>query len=130
MTTSQPQPYAMDSVLTHEKIATLLEECVLQERQHISSLDLEGMLEWTQRRRDLIQQVLLLAEVSEPDIATARIYKRVHFTARENYDLLQAAHALTQEILDGVLATSGGSTYGSSGRSGQGRQRNIMVWKG
>lgn len=117
--------------LEHEDLAELLMECVLQERDHIAALDLDGMQQWTERREALTRQVIALAREEAIGDETARIYERVHQIAAENLDILQGAHTSLKQLLDG-LQRPPVAVYDTKGKAEltETRSQGLMSWRG
>jgi len=115
----------------HEELCELLMECVLQERDHISALDLDGMQSWTERREELTREVIEVAREEPIDEESAVIYERVHQIARENLDILQVAQRSLKQLIDGLnrLPVARYDPKGKTESTGK-NSRSLMTWRG
>lgn len=117
--------------LDHEDLAELLMECVLQERDHIAALDLDGMQSWTERREALTRQVISLAREEAIGDGPSRLYERVHQIAAENLDILKGAHTSLKQLIDG-LQRPPVALYDTKGKAEltEARAQGILSWRG
>ena len=118
------------STATHSELAERLMDCVLEERDHIAALDLDGMQTWTEHRQALTRKVIALAEFEAIDEDSAKVYERVHFIAQENQEILQGAHRSLKQLIEG-LNRPPAAHYDTKGKVNRATgSRPAMSWKG
>ncbi len=122
-------PQTQNTWLDHDTLAETLLEIVYEERRCITTLNLEEMGLWAQKRQDLTHTAIELGQDQAIPEDVAYDYRHVHEMTRENLAMLQDAHHAVSQMLHQMVGEKP-QTYTAQGEThATNTPRGVLVWK-